>query len=303
MDIHHLRIFTTIYRLRSFSRASEALGISQPTISGHMKNLETELNVRLFDRVARTIIPTAHAELMYPRALEIIEAAQRLVQSVTSAEGAVRGQLVIGASTIPGTYLLPALAAALSHRYPDVSFEIRIADSREITNQVLRHELLVGVVGSAPSEDRLEYVPFMDDELILCASPSLTLPPLTPKGDLSPAKLQDLPIVLRQEGSGTRQAMQRAFETGGVDLHTLRCIAVLSSTDAVKQAVKAGLGLSVLSRVAVADELRSGSIREVAVRGLHMKRQFFLIRHKKRDLPPPYREFFQQAAGLMSTLQ
>ena len=126
MDIHQLRIFASVYKNRSFSKASKENHISQPTISEHIKNLENDLNCKLFDRLGRSIVPTKEAEILYPRALHIIENLEELKYDISRAGGSVKGQLLIGASTIPGTYILPVIASNFKKTYPDVSFEIII---------------------------------------------------------------------------------------------------------------------------------------------------------------------------------
>jgi DNA-binding transcriptional LysR family regulator len=286
MDIHHLRIFTAVYRHRSFSRASEELHISQPTISEHIKNLEMELDCKLFDRLGRSILPTREADILYPRSLRIVEDLQKITDAVSQDEDAIMGNFTIGASTIPGTYILPDLAARFKRKNPRVSFEIRIEDSKKITDLVVNHELLIGVVGAKMKPDKLIYRPFIEDELILASSEKVI------KGDSIHLKnIVDVPFIMREEGSGTRKTMERFLSEKKLDINSLNVTAVLGSTDSVKQALKAGLGVSALSRVAIKDELRRGVLKEIRVKGLKMKRYFFIIRHKKRSLPNPYRAF------------
>ena len=166
MELHHLRIFASVYGNRSFSRASKELNISQPTISEHIKNLEAELGCLLFERLGRTIVPTKEAEHMYPGAMHIIEEADRLKDTVAQASGAVRGSMVIGASSIPGSYILPAICNAFRQEHPEVSFRVLIEDTRKITDMVLAHEVLLGFVGSVMEPTKLKASPFYEDEFI-----------------------------------------------------------------------------------------------------------------------------------------
>jgi DNA-binding transcriptional LysR family regulator len=134
--------------------------------------------------------------------------------------------------------------------------------------------------------DKLIYRPFIEDELILASSEKVI------KGDSIHLKnIVDVPFIMREEGSGTRKTMERFLSEKKLDINSLNVTAVLGSTDSVKQALKAGLGVSALSRVAIKDELRRGVLKEIRVKGLKMKRYFFIIRHKKRSLPNPYRAF------------
>ncbi len=289
MELHHLRIFTSVYGNRSFSKASKELNISQPTISEHIKNLEAELGCSLFDRLGRSIVPTKEAELMYPGAMHIIEEADRLKETVASASGAVRGEIVIGASTIPGSYILPGICNAFRAEHPEVSFRVLIEDSRKITDMVLSHKVLVGFVGSVMEPDKLKASAFYEDELVMAASPALDI-----KSPLGVKALSDIPFILREEGSGTRKTMEwHLKKKGRLSPEGLNVSAVLGSTDAVKQSIKAALGISALSRIAIKEDLSLGTLKEIKVRGLKMTRSFYIISHKKRVLPYPYSVFLK----------
>ena len=287
MDIQHLKIFISVYKNRGFSKAAVELHLSQPTISEHIKNLEFELGCKLFDRVGRTIIPTREAEIIYPKALQIIEDLEKLREELSHAGSNIKGQLILGASTIPGTYILPVMASEFKKLYPEVLFEIKIEDSRKITDMVLNHDLILGAVGAEMEPGKINYLPFIEDELILAAGEKVI-----PKNTISVKGLKDVPFILREEGSGTLKTMERFLNKKGIDIGELNVVAVLGSTDSVKQAIKSGLGASILSRIAIKDELTCGALKEIRIRGLKMKRSFYLITHKKRALPNPYNAFY-----------
>ncbi len=283
-----MRIFVEVYRQKSFSKASEKLYLSQPTVSEHIKSLEFELGCSLFDRLGRSIIPTKEAEILFPRALSVLEQVERLKEEITTAQDEVKGQLTIGASTIPGTYILPLIAAKFKKKYPQVSFEILIEDSRKITDMVLNHELIMGVVGAVMEPEKLNYVPFIEDELILVATDRIIN-----KETMPPSELRSIPFVIREPGSGTRNTMERFLKTKDLPIEDLNIVATLGSTDSVKQALKASLGASILSKYAVEDELKSGVLKEIKLQGFKMKRHFSIITHKKRTLPNPYNTFYE----------
>ncbi|GAB4407736.1 MAG: selenium metabolism-associated LysR family transcriptional regulator [Thermodesulfovibrionales bacterium] len=293
MDIHHLKVFTSVFKNRSFSRASEELYLTQPTISDHIRALEEELKCKLFDRLGRSIIPTKEAEILYNHAAEIIEKMNNIKEVIGQFKKEITGELIIGASTIPGTYLLPSIVAEFQRRHPSISFQIIISDSRGIIEKVSGHELLIGIVGAKLTNNSLNYMPFMEDELILVSSPSLI------KGSrISLKELLDYPMVLREEGSGTRRETERILENKGVSLDSIRIVGIFGSTDAVKQAVKAGLGVSILSRLSVKDELKHGVFREVKLTDIQMKRRFYIVTHKKRTLPLAYSIFSEHIKGI-----
>jgi DNA-binding transcriptional LysR family regulator len=288
VDIHHLRIFVSVFRNRSFSRASEELHLTQPTVSDHIKTLEEELDCRLFDRLGRTIVQTKEAEALYTHAVDLIEKIGLLSGVIGQIRKEVSGELVIGASTIPGTYLMPSIIAVFKEVHPSTSFQIVVSDSRDIVGKVLGHELLIGIVGAKLSNHQIQYVPFLQDELIAVASPALV------KEDrITLQGLCKVPMVLREEGSGTRREVEKILESRGVDPGSITVAGIFGSTDAVKQAVKAGLGVSIVSKFSVADELRFKILKEIKVKDVEMKRNFYVITHRKRTLPVAYNAFLE----------
>ncbi|MBU4319835.1 MAG: LysR family transcriptional regulator [Thermodesulfovibrionales bacterium] len=288
MDIHQLRVFASVFKNKSFSKASGELYLTQPTVSEHIRTLENEFDCKLFDRLGRTIIPTKEAEVLYSHAMEIIEKANTLKETIGQFKKEVTGELIIGASTIPGTYLMPPVMAVFQKKYPSISFQILISDSKGIVEKVSRHELLMGAVGTKIYNTQIDYIPFMDDELIAVSSPSLIK-----KEELTLRELIKFPMVLREEGSGTRKETEKILEAKGISPENIKIAGIFGSTDAVKQAVKAGLGFSILSKFAVIDELKHKILKEIKLTDIQMKRKFYIVTHKKRTLPPAYATFLK----------
>ncbi len=293
MDIHHLKIFVAVYQNKSFSRASEKLYISQPTISEHIKNLEKELDCSLFDRLGRTILPTESANLIYPRALEIIEELAKIKDILDDSNSQVKGRLLIGASTIPGTYMLPMMASELKKLHPRISFEIIINDTREICAMVENHQLLLGVVGAREGGKKLIFEPIMTDELVYAVAPRLA----AGMAENDPETIFQLPFLCREKGSGTRRSMEEHLSRMGMDVKNLEISAVLGSTASIKEGIKAGLGGSILSKRAIAEELANGTLMEIRL-GERMKRDFYLTWLKKRSMPAHYGVFLDYCRDL-----
>jgi DNA-binding transcriptional LysR family regulator len=285
IEIRHLKIFVTVYRARSFTKAAGELYTSQPTVSEHIQNLETRLNCKLFDRLGRTILPTTEAEILYPRAMTILEDVERLEEDISATSQSVSGELVIGASTIPGAYILPRLAAAFKNEFPGISFEIRISDSAKIVEAVASNELFLGIVGAKIANAKLNFQPFAEDELILAAADTNAVEP-----EITMKELCKLPFIVREQGSGTRKSTETLLAQQHHTLSQLKTCAILGSSTAVKEAVKADLGVSVISRHAVQEELSRGRIKEIHVAGLTMKRNFYIVTSQKRTLPNHYKE-------------
>jgi DNA-binding transcriptional LysR family regulator len=288
MDIHQLKIFASVYRNRSFTKASEALHISQPTISEHIKNLENSLGCSLFDRMGRSIIPTTEGDILYPKALLLLDELEQIQKEITESGTGVRGMLVIGASTIPGTYILPRLAYSFKKQFPEVEFKIPIEDSSKITALILQHELLCGIVGAQTPSDKLLYEPLIEDELVMVATKKVLA-----QKNITLDELAACPFLQRETGSGTRQTFENFLKKSNTSSNALNVVATLGSTSAVKQAVKEGLGVSVISRIAVQEELDNNILQEIPIRNLKMKRKFYLVRQRKRTLPAQYLAFFK----------
>lgn len=286
MDLHHLRVFAAVFKKRSFSKAAEELLLSQPTVSDHIKSLEEYLGCRLFDRLGRNIIPTNEAEALYHRTCEIMEKMESIKEIAGRACGKLTGELIIGASTIPGTYLLPPVMMEFKKLNPGVFFRIEIGDSRDIVQKILTHGLLVGIVGSKQFSHNLSYTQFVDDELVAIASPEFSI-----KNRVSLHELLSCPMICREEGSGTRKEFERYLDLHGKSADKINIVGCFGSTDAMKQAVKTAAGIAVISRVAVAEDLRHGTLKLIRVAGNEIRRQFYIVTHRKRTLPALHTAF------------
>ena len=286
MELHHLRLFLSVYKHRSFSKASSEHSLAQPTVSEHIRTLERELDCTLFERLGRKIVPTREAEVLYDQALDLVEKADAVKGVLGRLKKEVSGELIVGASTIPGTYLLPKRMAAFKRQHPGVSFQVRVGDSQEIVQQVISHHVLLGIVGSRIIDANVSYMSFLEDELIVVAAPSFLR-----TTRISPADICKYPMILREEGSGTRREAERLLGGQGVSCGTVKVAGIFGSTDAVKQAAKVGLGLTIVSRYSVTEELKHKVLVEVKLSAPPMKRMFYVVTHKKRALPLLYALF------------
>jgi DNA-binding transcriptional LysR family regulator len=172
--------------------------------------------------------------------------------------------------------------------HPDTVFEIRIEDTAKITDLVLNHNLICGVVGAFSGHQKLTYQPLLEDELILVAAPGMM-----PNRLQTPDRLYAMPFLIREPGSGTRKIMEIFLEQAGIDAGRLQIVATVETTAAIKEALKAGLGAAILSRLAVKEELTAGKLQEVKVANMVIKRDFYVIRHTKRTLPLQYQTFIE----------
>ncbi len=283
MDLRQLEVLCKIVELKSFSRAAEAIFLTQPTVSGHIKSLEEEVGTRLLDRLDKEVVPTRAGLILYRYARKILELRHEARQALDQFLGSLQGELVIGGSTMPGEYLLPSLIGQFRLRSPQVTIMLRIGDTKRIIRAVGEGELELAVVGGRLQESRVEMRPLMKDEVILVVPPGHVW---AGRGTIPPEELKSVPFVWRERGSGTRDAIERALADAGLSANQIPVAAELGSTEAVRQGVRAGLGPTFLSRRAVAEDLEAGRLVEVKVPGLRLDREFLIATQRGRTRSP-----------------
>jgi DNA-binding transcriptional LysR family regulator len=283
MDLHQIEIFCSLIKFRSFSKAAEALYLTQPTVSGHIKNLEAELGVKLLDRLGKRVVPTEAGEVLFRHGQKLLALRDQARQEIEGTAGNVSGLLKIGGSTIPGAYLLPPFIGAFKKKYPASSIHLYINDTAKTTESVLSGELHLGVVGARTVDPHLETHPFLKDELVVAVPLGH---PWARKKEISVNALAGEPFILREKGSGTRRIMEERLERVGVSLADLNPVAIMGSSDAVRQSVKAGLGVSILSIRALQDDMKANHLAVVRIKGVPLERSFsiILLKGKSRSL-------------------
>ncbi len=289
MDVRRLQAFSKVFELRSFSKAGEELLLSQPTISAHIQTLEEELGAQLFDRLGRTVLPTQAGEVLARYCATIFSQLDHARADILALTKRVAGELVIGGSTIPAHYIIPRLAARFLARYPEVRIDLKGGDSQEIAAMVLDGEAHVGIVGAPAGQHELVSRPVLEDSLVLAAPAAMG--PVRLDGPDWRDRLAALPWVMREPGSGTRQALERTLAKAGIDVRTLRTVLRVHSSLAALECVEAGLGVSVVSRMAAQAYLDRGAVALVATPGLDMQRSFYAVYHGRRYLFPALRFF------------
>ena len=284
LDIRQLQVFLAVWERRSFSQAAHEVHLTQPTISGHIRVLEESLDVRLFDRSGKDVTPTKAGKVLYPYARQILRLNLQAEREMGLFLGQEKGSLEIGGSNIPGQYILPDMIGRFKVDHANIRVILRIADTAEITLAVANGDLELGMVGAVIQKKGLSFEPCFDDEMVLIVPAGHRLAKC---GQVSLDDLASEPFVLREKGSGTRLATERAFEAAGnLQLRGLQIVAEIGSTEAIRQAVRAGLGCSIISRRAVTDDLEYGLLFAPALEGVHLRRQFYLVRHNRRVLSP-----------------
>lgn len=288
MDLHRLEIFCKVVELKSFTLAAEALSLSQPTVSEHMRSLEEMAGETLVERLGRELRLTPAGQLLHRYALKLLHLREEALQALADLRGELAGRLVIGASTIPGSYLLPRIVGMFKTSHPTIQITLKIANTAAVGEMVLRGEAGLGLVGSRLPEKRLSFLEVYLDELTLAVLPQH---PWATRGEVELEELYGQPFIVRERGSGTQMAVKEILGSRGLDFGRLLVAAEMPNTEAVRQSIKAGLGLGILSRLAVAAELAYGDLVAVRLRGVELQRPLYLVQRLGRDLPPVYAAF------------
>ncbi len=283
MDLRRLEVFAKVAELGSFSRAAEALSLTQPTVSEHIRALEEALGVPLLDRRGRGASATPAGRLLLGYARRILAMAAEARQAIDQFQGRMRGELAVGGSTIPGEYVLPALIGRFKGKYPDISVRLLLGSSLQVSGWIEEGRVELGLVGMRPGGRLLEARPLMADEMVIIVPAEH---PWVGRERITLEEARAEPLVLRERGSGSREALVRALAEAGLHLDAFRVAAEMGSTQAVKQAVRAGAGIAFISRRAVGDECRAGLLACVEVADLRVARSFFLVTHRERTRSP-----------------
>ena len=283
MDLWQLNIFCKVIELKSFSRAGKAVHLSQPTISSHIKDLEDHFECRLIDRLSKEAIPTKAGELLYDYAKRLLALRDETETALAEYNGKIRGRLVIGGSTIPGTYLMPQLIADFKRKYPDVIVSLVIGDTDNIIGSILKGEVELGIVGAKAETRKILQKKLIEDEMCLIVPADHRW---AGEKRVSLKRLVSEPFILRERGSGTLKSLDQSLGSCGYSIENLNVVAELGSTQAICQGIKTGAGVSVISTLAVAEDLQAGKLNALEIDGLNLKRSFYLTRHRYRSPSP-----------------
>jgi DNA-binding transcriptional LysR family regulator len=291
IDFRHLETFCRVADLKSFSKAADDLFLTQPTISGHILSLEQSLSLRLFDRTSREVRLTKAGEVFLKYASKILSFRKDLLNALSEFSQGVRGELSLGASTIPGEYLLPKLLGDFRKEHPHFIISLKIADTKEIIQYVFQDNVEFGIIGAKLNHPSLHYEKYEEDEIIVVAPPDH---PLTRKKRVNVEELSKVPWIIREEGSGTQMSVEKALRRKGKSLKQFHVVMEMGSTSSVKEGVKAKLGLAFLSKRAAEEEMGQGVLSRIDVEGIELiSRQIYIVTHRGRTLSPIGMEFLR----------
>lgn len=260
MNLKQLEAFVQVAEGGSFSKAAKELFLTQPTISSHISSLERELNARLFVRNTKEVSLSEDGIKLYKYAKQMLDLQREIEVTFGMDEEGESHAVTIAASTIPAQYLLPEVLTRFSERYPQEQIRIQETDSSKVVMQIVDHRVDIGFTGTVLEKKHCKYIPFYKDELVI-------ITPNTPKyQELAQGNKEDISwikkehVIMREEGSGTRKEAELQLKGAGVKFAGLDIIASIENQETIKKSVRQGMGISVLSKLATADEVANGEI-------------------------------------------
>ena len=290
LDFRKLESFVSIVKHGSFTKAAEELYLTQPTITGHIQSLETKLGMVLLNRNGKTVSLTQAGEILYGHAVNILNTREQALFSLAEYEGRLEGNLVIAASTVPQGYLLPELLSAFRLDCPQITFTIRQFDSEGVMAAITSGAVDFGFVGMDTVLPELEVRQICRERMVLitpCSGRFANVAESTITWD----QIKDEVFILRESGSGSRNLFLQGLKRKGIDPAQLTIVATIEDPDTIKQCVRAGLGLAVVSERSVRDEIRLGLLQGFYIQGMDLEQTFYFVNHRNRVLSPIARAF------------
>lgn len=285
LNLHQLATFQVVAKHCSFVRAAEELHFSQPAVSAQIRHLESSLGVKLFDQIGRKTHLTQAGEELYLYSQKIFSLIDETLDSMEALRSPHYGKLSVGADTTVGTYVIPGLLGKFHQIYPQVEISLEVLNRASLVDALASNRVDMAIMGKVPSDMQVEIEPFAFNELVLVASPMHRL------ANLAHVPIEELGrehFLLREPGSGTRAALENAFQEAGVPLQISMQV---GNNSAIKQGVAAGLGIALISRVALDMELETGRLVILKVEGFPIVRHWRLVHVKDKHLSATARAF------------
>ncbi|MGU3414175.1 DNA-binding transcriptional regulator YeiE [Enterobacteriaceae bacterium C34A] len=282
ITLRQLEVFAEVLKSGSTTQASQMLALSQSAVSAALTDLEGQLGVQLFDRVGKRLVVNEHGRLLYPRALATLEQATEIEQLFREDNGAIR---VFASSTI-GNYILPEVIARYRRDFPALPLELSVGNSQDVINAVSDFRVDIGLIEGPCHAAEIIAEPWLEDELVVFAAPGLPLL----NEEVTLARLAEAPWILREHGSGTREIVDYLLLSHLPEFHLGM---ELGNSEAIKHAVRHGLGISCLSRRVIAEQLDSGSLVEVPIPLPHLTRKLWRIHHRQKHLSNALQRFLR----------
>lgn len=274
MEDHKLKVFCTVAETKSFSKASEIIHLTQPAVSLQIQALEELYETKLFDRSSSSVTLTKAGEVLYKYAKNILSLYADAEKQIGDLTGLVKGSLSVGASTTIGNNLLPLIICDFKKTRPKIKVHMRVGNTKQIIELLNSGNIDFGIVEGDISKQKLKNEPLLHDELVVIV-PSFH--PWAKRKDISILELIKEPFIFREEGSGTRQIIEKYLSSHGISVNNMKITTILGSTVAIKEAVESGLGIAIVSRWSARKERKYGTLKLLSIKEEKMMREFTLV--------------------------
>ncbi len=289
MDFRQLEVFCAVVEWNSFSLAAVHLNVSQPTISNHLTNLESFLGTKLIQRTTKTLSLTEQGREFYHYAKQLLRLRDKTLGEFLYMNNK---KLLLGVSSVPGSFLLPAYIAGFKEKYPDIVFDITQSDSRRIISRIEDGILDMGIVGSKLSTDDLVTLPIYKDEMLI-ATPNTEKYREFKETNAPIKEILKSPYIVREDGSATRSDTESFLSSIGMDPSSLNTVAHMDNLTTIIGSIESGLGISILSKLVTEKSVNQGTMLTFPLTKSGTHRQYYLIYRKEKEDISPYREFIQ----------
>ena len=283
MDFKQLEAFVYVVKLKSFSKAAQRIYLTQSTISAHINSLEKELDTKLIERGTKYVYPTKPGSILYQYAVKMLNLREDAVCSVKNYNKELKGTLTICASTVPSQNILPKVIAAFREEYPHVTFNILRQDSELVVESISKGMADIGFCGTDTHNPDCVFESFIQDHLVIITPNTERFRQMRTTG-IKADFLKTEPIILREEGSGTRKETEHFLAKAGIDIGELKIAAQFNDPDSIKHAVSQGRGISIISKAAVEDYENFGLLLSFDLSGISMDRHLYIVSHKNNPL-------------------
>lgn len=283
MDFKQLEAFVYVVRLKSFSKAAQQIYLTQPTISAHINSLEKELDTKLIERGTKYVYPTKPGSILFQYAVKLLNLRDEAGCAVKNYNKELKGELRLCASTVPSQYILPKVISAFREEYPNVTFTIQRQDSGKVVESIAANTAEIGFCGTELNSRDCRFERFTEDRLVVITPNNDQFRAMLP-GNLKSDLLKREPLIMREEGSGTRKEMEHFLAQTGIDIGELKVVAQFDDPDSIKHSVSQGMGISIISKAAVEDYDQFGLLLSFDLNGVDMKRHLYLVTHKNQPL-------------------
>ena len=289
MHDHKLKVFCAVAETGSFSKASKMVNLTQPAVSLQIQALEESYETALFERSGKNITLTAAGKLLYQYAKDILNLYTTVEKEINNLTGLSKGSLQVGASSTIGNYLLPTVIIAFKKKYPKIDVNLFVSNTKGIIELLNTGRIDIGLVEGDVPKQSLDVEKLLEDELVLIMPPDHLW---VKRKNISVSELLSQPVIMREDGSGTRQMIEKHLLQNKISPSNLRMSLVLGSTEAIKSAVEHGMGVSILSHWTVRKEVQFGTIKTNTFRDIRFTRNFNIVFHKRGTLTNTAKDFF-----------